>query len=219
MKKYLASSDTHPISDNNADSHSGDSNNDQTMETDTETQAEAPATGSFNELDEMGDEETHARESQGSNMVPQGHKHLNNEEFDGQENNHVNNGLEYITYASDNKDSDHSDYLQGSWYHVPTPLPSPPCSPPPEQDGLEPSEDEDNFCNINAVDYWEYEWWYVEDHVGEDMEMLAETLTDKEIDSIIMLAICQFGTVMQNDYKRIQYSYQHKLQLLSSQQL
>ncbi|CAE6402018.1 unnamed protein product, partial [Rhizoctonia solani] len=177
MKKYLASSDAHSISDNNADSHSGDSNNDQTMETDTETQAEALATGSFNELDEMGDEETRARESQGSNMVPQGHKHLNDEEFDGQENNHVNNALESITYASDNEDSgrsdrsDRSDYSQGSWYHVPTPLPSPPRSPPPEQDGLEPSEDEDDFCNINAVDYREYERWYAEDHVGKDIKM------------------------------------------------
>ncbi|CAE6463057.1 unnamed protein product [Rhizoctonia solani] len=45
--------------------------------------------------------------------------------------------------------------------------------------------------------------------------VIAETLTDEEIDSIIMLSIRQFGSVTQSNYKRIQYSYCHRLKLLS----
>ncbi|EUC67015.1 transposase family Tnp2 protein, partial [Rhizoctonia solani AG-3 Rhs1AP] len=126
------------------------------------------------------------------------------------------------TYNSDNLDA-RSDYSHGSWYHVPTPLPSPPGSPPPEQDNFQDEApelgDEDGFQNINAGDFREYERWYAEDHLGEDVEMLAETLTEEEIDSIIMLAIHQFGSVTQSDYERIRYSYRQKLELLSPYRL
>ncbi|EUC54688.1 hypothetical protein RSOL_066180, partial [Rhizoctonia solani AG-3 Rhs1AP] len=105
------------------------------------------------------------------------------------------------TYDSDNA---RSNYSCGSWYHVPTPIPSPPHSPPPEQDDHEPSDDEDGFRNVNAQDFREFERWYAEDYLGKDVEMLAETLTYKEPDSsIIILTIQQFGGVTQSDYERI----------------
>jgi hypothetical protein len=83
-------------------------------------------------------------------------------------------------YASDGEQSDHSeesDYSRGSWYNVPTPLPSPPRSPPPNQEDADPSKDEEGFRNVDAVDYREYERWYGEDNLGEDEEMREYTCT------------------------------------------
>lgn len=94
----------------------------------------------------------------------------------------------------------------GSWYDVPTPLPSPPRCPPPEQDNESSSEDEEGFKNVVMEDYHEYDRWYAEDNQVELDEMhehihvenyyfkrifflVAETLTDEEVDSIIMMAI------------------------------
>ncbi|EUC55814.1 hypothetical protein RSOL_138550, partial [Rhizoctonia solani AG-3 Rhs1AP] len=92
----------------------------------------------------------------------------------------------------------------------PPPFPLLRTPPPPKQDNVQDGapelEDKDGFRNINAGDFCEYERWYAEDHLGEDVEMLAETLTDEEIDSIIMLAIRQFGSVTQSDYEQIRYS-------------
>ncbi|KAG8688772.1 hypothetical protein FRC11_004795, partial [Ceratobasidium sp. 423] len=106
--------------------------------------------------------------------------------------------------AAHRQDDDCSNYSCGSWYNVPTPPPSPPHSPPPQEDDPKQSDEEGGFQNINVDDYHEYEQWYAEDHLGEDVEMhkylvssIAKTLTDEEVDSIIMLAIHQFGTVTQ----------------------
>ncbi|CAE6481342.1 unnamed protein product [Rhizoctonia solani] len=72
----------------------------------------------------------------------------------------INDAIGHYTYDSDNLDAC-SDYSRGSWYHVPTPLPSPPRSPPPEQDNVQDEvlelEEEDGFWNINAGDFCEYE--------------------------------------------------------------
>ncbi|CEL62283.1 hypothetical protein RSOLAG1IB_10347 [Rhizoctonia solani AG-1 IB] len=120
----------------------------------------------------------------------------------------------------DNKiNSEGSEFSRGSWYEVPTPLPSPPQSPLPEHNDIGPVDDGENFQNINADDYREYERWYTEDNLLEEDEMATEVLTEEEIDSIVMLAIRQFGTVTQSDYERMRYSYRHKLKLLSPQRL
>ncbi|CCO36041.1 hypothetical protein BN14_10163 [Rhizoctonia solani AG-1 IB] len=115
--------------------------------------------------------------------------------------------------------SEGSDFSRGSWYEVPTPLPSPPQSPLSDRDEIGEATNEENFQDINAGDYREYERWYTEDNLLEEDEMATESLTEEEIDSIIMLAIRQFGTVTQSDYERIRYSYRHKLKLLSPQRL
>ncbi|KAF8675268.1 Transposase family tnp2 [Rhizoctonia solani] len=115
---------------------------------------------------------------------------------DQEETHTLDNAIGFHTYKSDGEQSERSDYSRGSWYHIPTPPPSPPSSPPPDQDVPEPLEDEDGFQNLNAIDFCEYDQWYAEPDTGEDVEMHAETLTDKEVDSIIMLAIRQFGTLL-----------------------
>ncbi|GAB1525789.1 hypothetical protein RhiTH_008955 [Rhizoctonia solani] len=99
--------------------------------------------------------------------------------------------------------SEQSNHLQGSWYQVSTPLPSPPCSPLPKQDNPELSEDKEGYLNVDAIDLQEYKQWHAEDHLGKEVDMFAATLEDEEIDSIVMLAIQQFGTVTQSNYERI----------------
>ncbi|CUA75209.1 hypothetical protein RSOLAG22IIIB_05777 [Rhizoctonia solani] len=103
----------------------------------------------------------------------------------------LNDTTGYNTYDSDDA---RSDYLCGSRYHVPTPPPSPLCSPSPNQDSFQVEapelEDEGGFCNITAGDFCEYEQCYAEDHPFEDAGMLAESLMDAKLNSIIMLAIC-----------------------------
>ncbi|CAE6504462.1 unnamed protein product [Rhizoctonia solani] len=122
------------------------------------------------------------------------------------------------TFKSDSEQSDRSESSRDSWHHVPTPLPSPPQSPLPESDEHE-SDNDEGFRNIEAHDYREYERWYAKDNLLEEDEIDAETLTEEEIDTIIMLAIRQFGTLTQGDYERIRYSYRHKLKLMSPQRL
>ncbi|CAE7185763.1 unnamed protein product [Rhizoctonia solani] len=173
------------------------------------------AIANLNDLDETEESRrTYEEDSQG----------WDDEEIHGQviEQLQSNDAVGYGAYESDGNCSDgseHSNFSRGSWYHIPTPLPSPPRSPPPDRDNDGLSEGEDEFRNIDAMDYREYDRWYSEDHLGEDVEMLAETLTDEEVDSIIMLAVRQFGTVTQSDYERIRYSYRHKLALLTTQRL
>ncbi|KAF8749475.1 hypothetical protein RHS01_10042 [Rhizoctonia solani] len=88
---------------------------------------------------------------------------------------------------------------------VPGPHPpsSPPCSPLPKQDNPELSEDKEGYLNVDAIDLQEYKQWHAEDHLGKEVDMFAATLEDEEIDSIVMLAIQQFGTVTQSNYERI----------------
>jgi hypothetical protein len=84
---------------------------------------------------------------------------------------HIDDSIGYNTYESDGECSDCSEYSRGSWYDVPTPLPTPPCSPLPDQDHPEASDDDEGFRNVDAHDYREYERWYAEDNLGEDQEM------------------------------------------------
>ncbi|QRW26362.1 Transposase family Tnp2 protein [Rhizoctonia solani] len=130
---------------------------------------------------------------------------LAGQEFRMEEYPQINDTIGYNTYDPEGDtldDDDRSDYSRGSWYRVATPLPSPPSPPPEHESGLS-EPDDDGFQNVDAEDYREYE----------------RCTDDEEVDSIIMLAIRQFGSVTQNDYERIRYSYRHKLQLMSTQRL
>ncbi|GAB1521286.1 hypothetical protein RhiTH_004378 [Rhizoctonia solani] len=130
---------------------------------------------------------------------------LAGQEFCMEEYPQINNTIGYNTYNPKGNtldNDDRLDYLHSSWYRVATPLPSPPLPPPKHESGLsEPNND--GFQNVDAKDYWEYKQWYAEDNIYEDSEMLAKTLTNEEVDSIIMLAIQQFGSVTQNNYEQI----------------
>ncbi|KAG8721067.1 hypothetical protein FRC08_016040 [Ceratobasidium sp. 394] len=76
-----------------------------------------------------------------------------------------------------------------SWYDIGTPLPSSPQSPLPQSDNNESPEDEDGYTNLTAEYYPEYDRWYAEDSQNELDEMLVETLIEKEMDSVKLMAI------------------------------
>ncbi|KAG9089588.1 hypothetical protein FRC06_001476 [Ceratobasidium sp. 370] len=119
----------------------------------------------------------------------------------------------YEDTASDAQSSLHS------WYDIPTPPPSPPPSPFQLSDEDNISEDKDGYHNITTEDYCEYDHWYSEDSQAELDEMVTETLTEEELDSIKMAAIHQFGHISQCNYERIRFSFWEKVWLLTLQRL
>ncbi|CAE6462456.1 unnamed protein product [Rhizoctonia solani] len=112
-------------------------------------------------------------------------------------------------------DSDEERMSERSWDCVGTPPPSPPSSPLPGASDEEVDEDEDGFLNITAEDYREYDCWFGEEE-EQINEILAETLTEEEMDSFKMLCIRLFGHISQRNYERIRYSFKDKIQLLST---
>ncbi|KAF8695032.1 hypothetical protein RHS03_08104, partial [Rhizoctonia solani] len=175
MKKYMNNS-----LDDDSDSNSKDL--DQNMDAENETQEGTLEANNLAKLGEMEAAET-AQDSQTSNA--QEDDYLDEEdmraggEAHGEEIHKINEIIGDHTYKSDTNYSNQSNYSCSSWYHVPTPPPSPPSIPLPDEDNSDSSDDNQGFCAINADDYF------------------AKTLADKEVDSIIMLAIWQFGTVTQ----------------------
>ncbi|CEL53971.1 hypothetical protein RSOLAG1IB_11503 [Rhizoctonia solani AG-1 IB] len=112
-------------------------------------------------------------------------------------------------------DSDEEHMSERSWDHVGTPMPSPPSSPLPGASDEEVDDDEDGFLNITAEDYREYDRWFGDEQEQID-EIVAETLTEEEMDSFKMLCIRLFGHISQRNYERIRYSFKDKIQLLST---
>ncbi|KAG8732066.1 hypothetical protein FRC10_001260, partial [Ceratobasidium sp. 414] len=108
---------------------------------------------------------------------------------------------------------------RGSWYHVGTPIPSLPHTPLQLSEDDVSSDDEYGYSNVNAEDYREYDRWFSEDRDVELNEMIAETLTEEELDSIKMMAIRQFGHISIRNYERIRYSFRNKVFLLTLQRL
>ncbi|KAG8756994.1 hypothetical protein FRC12_010412 [Ceratobasidium sp. 428] len=102
-----------------------------------------------------------------------------------------------------------------SWIDVGTPLPSPPASPLELSDAEDWPKDEDGYENITAEDYRKYDRWYAEDSQQELDEMIAKTLTEREMDSIKMMAIQMFGHISQRNYERIRYLFREKIHLLT----
>ncbi|KAG8749212.1 hypothetical protein FRC11_011526 [Ceratobasidium sp. 423] len=88
--------------------------------------------------------------------------------------------------------------------------PSPPRTPPPDDD-----EPDDDFEHITAEDYHEYDHWFGEDQHEFD-ELVVETLTEEEIDSIKMTAIRLFGHISERNYERIRFSFRNKVNFLST---
>ncbi|QRV73589.1 Transposase family tnp2 [Ceratobasidium sp. AG-Ba] len=106
----------------------------------------------------------------------------------------------------------------GSWNELGTPPPSPPPLPSDSENDAS-SDDEDGYQHVTAEDYREYDRWYAEDRQDELDEMIVETLTEEEMDSIKMMAIRQFGHISMRNYERIRYSFRDKIRLLSLQRL
>ncbi|KAG9081505.1 hypothetical protein FRC06_005529, partial [Ceratobasidium sp. 370] len=119
----------------------------------------------------------------------------------------------YDDTMSDTSSSHHD------WYDIGTPPPTPPRSPFQLSDNDDPSEDEDGYQHVTAEDYREYDRWFAEDSQAEFDEMIAETLTEEELDSIKMMAIRQFGHISQRGYERIRFSFREKLRFLTLQRL
>ncbi|KAG8736634.1 hypothetical protein FRC10_009074 [Ceratobasidium sp. 414] len=61
----------------------------------------------------------------------------------------------------------------GSWYHVGTPLPSPPHTPLQLSEDEVSSGDEYGYSNVNSEDYRDYDRWFSEDRDAELDEMNA----------------------------------------------
>ncbi|KAG9097599.1 hypothetical protein FS749_005930 [Ceratobasidium sp. UAMH 11750] len=149
-------------------------------------------------------------------------KSLHTQEEDGLEE-HMGDGLfdhandVFMNNPPDDTLSD-APSLTGSWYEVGTPPPTPP-PPPSDLSDNDVASDKDGYHHVTAEDYHEYDRWYAEDRQDELDEMVSETLTKKEMDSIKMMAICQFGHISIRNYERIRYSFRNKVRLLTLQRL
>ncbi|KAG8709565.1 hypothetical protein FRC11_005446 [Ceratobasidium sp. 423] len=100
------------------------------------------------------------------------------------------------------------DTPPGTPAQVCTPLPSPPQTPPPNN-----NEPDDDFKHVTAEDYCKYNHWFREDEHELD-EIIAEMLTEEEMDSIKMSAILLFGHISECNYEHIQFSFRNKIQFL-----
>ncbi|KAG9093678.1 hypothetical protein FS749_013972 [Ceratobasidium sp. UAMH 11750] len=93
----------------------------------------------------------------------------------------------FMNHAPDDMLSD-APSSTGSWHEVSTPPPTPP-PPPSDLSGDDIPSDDDGYRHVTAEDYREYDRWYAEDRQDELDEMVAETLTEKEMGSIKLMAI------------------------------
>ncbi|KAB5587951.1 Transposase family Tnp2 protein [Ceratobasidium theobromae] len=128
---------------------------------------------------------------------------------------------EHMGNRHDDRDmDDYSDYgpseasstLKG-WEALDTPPASPPPMPP-QSPTPEDDEPEDDFARITAEDYREYDCWFGEDQHELD-EIAAEMLTEEEMDTIKMTAICLFGHISERNYECVRFSFRNKVHFLS----
>ncbi|KAB5587700.1 hypothetical protein CTheo_8858 [Ceratobasidium theobromae] len=109
-----------------------------------------------------------------------------------------------------------SEPSDAGWDEVEEPARVTSRTPTPPPDDEEPQED--GFEHITKEDYREYDRWF-DETIQEMDEIIAENLTEEEMDSIKMMAIRLFGHISQRNYERIRYSFQEKIHLLSSYRL
>ncbi|KAF8761829.1 hypothetical protein RHS01_00190 [Rhizoctonia solani] len=170
----------------------------QHMKTAEEARAQAPPS-----VDTSSNEDDHSNDIEMDPLPPQ-------EEF--QDSQDADNHMDF-DWQSTHTHLDDNTQSNQSWENIETPPPSPPQSPLLGASDEEFDENEDGFMDITKEDCREYERWFGEEREQLD-KILADTLTEEEMDSFKMLAICLFGHILQRNYERIQYSFKEKLHLL-----
>ncbi|KAF8700610.1 hypothetical protein RHS03_06610, partial [Rhizoctonia solani] len=172
----------------------------QHMKTAKEARAQAPPS-----VDTSSNEDDHSNDIEMDPLPPQ-------EEF--QDSQDADNHMDF-DWQSTHTHLDDNTQSNQSWENIETLLPSPPQSTLLGASDEEFDKNKDRFMDITKEDCWFREEWEKLDKIH-NFNLVADTLTEEEMDSFKMLAIHLFGHILQRNYEQIQYSFKEKLHLLST---